>query len=68
MTKDEQLKRITNLMNDLDLKEMIHTELWQEKTRAELWQEIRGLSIDDIEELMWDWYRFIIDIYDTLNM
>ena len=68
MTREEQLKRITNLMNDLDLKEMIHTELWQEKTRTELWQEIRGLSIDEIEELMWCWYRFIIDVYDTLNM
>lgn len=68
MTREEQLKRITKLMNDLDLKEMIHTELWQEKTRTELWQEIRGLSIDEIEELTWSWYCFIIDIYDTLNM
>ena len=67
MTQEEQLKRITDLMNDLDLK-MIHTELWQEKTRTELWQEISGLSIDKIEELMWSWYCFIIDIYDMLNM
>lgn len=63
----DKLKRITDLMNDLDLK-MIHTELWHEKTRTELWQEIKGLSIDDIEELMWDWYSFIIDVYDTLNV
>ncbi len=68
MTAEEQLKRITDLMNNLDLKEMIHTELWQEKTRTELWQEIRRLSIDDIEELTWGWYCFIIDVYCTLNV
>lgn len=67
MTAEEQIKHITDLMNNLDLK-MIHTELWQEKTRMELWQEIRGLSIDDIEVLTWDWYRFIVDVFDTLNM
>lgn len=59
MTDTERIKRITECMRKLDLAEM---------TRDELIQEVRDLSIAEIEDLMWDWYCFIGDVCDTLNM
>lgn len=59
MTAEEQIKRITECMRKLDLDEM---------TRDELIQKIRDLSINEIEDLIWDWYCFIGDVCDTLNM
>jgi hypothetical protein len=59
MTDTERIERITKCLNDLGLAEM---------TRDELVQKIRNLSIAEIEDLMWDWYCFIGDVCDTLNM
>lgn len=59
MTAEEQIKRITECMRKLDLATM---------TQDELIQKVRDLSINEIEDLMWDWYCFISDVCDTLNM
>lgn len=59
MTDTEKIERITECMRKLDLAEM---------TRDELIQEVRDLSIAEIEDLMWEMYCFISDVCDTLNM
>ena len=59
MTDTERINRITECLKDLDLAEM---------TRDELIQEVRDLSIAEIEDLVWEMYCFIGDVCDTLNM
>lgn len=59
MTDTEKIKRIEELLNDLDLADM---------SRNELWRELKSLSFDEIEEEMWHWYCFISDISNVVNM
>ena len=58
MTAEEQIKRIEELMNELDLADM---------TRAEFEEEILKQSINDIKDEMWRMYCFVSDVCYTLN-
>ena len=59
MTDTEQIKRITDLLNDLNLDSM---------TREELESELMDCTFNDIKEEMWRLYCFASDVCDTLNM
>lgn len=58
MTAEEQIKRIAELMNELDIADM---------TRAEFEEEILKQSINDIKDEMWRMYCFVNDVCYTLN-
>lgn len=58
MTNEEQIKRIEELMNELDLADI---------TRAEFEEEILKQSINDIKDEMWRMYCFVSDVCYTLN-
>lgn len=58
MTAEEQIKRIAELMNELDLADI---------TRAEFEEEILKQSINDIKDEMWRMYCFVSDVCYTLN-
>ena len=55
----ERIERITNFLNELDLKDM---------NREELEIEIEGHSINELKYEAWRWYCFISDVCNTLNM
>jgi hypothetical protein len=59
MTDTERIERITECIGELHLPEM---------TRDELMQKVRGLSINDIEDFIWDMYCFVNDVCYTLNI
>jgi hypothetical protein len=58
MTAEEQIKRIAELMNELDLADM---------TRTEFEEEFPKQSINDIKDEMWRMYCFVSDVCYTLN-
>lgn len=59
MTAEEQIKRITKLLNDMDLDTI---------TRTEFEKEFPNQSINEIKDEMWRLYCFASDVCDTLNM
>ena len=59
MTDNERIERITECLQILDYPEM---------TRDELMQKVRNLSINDVEDFIWDMYCFVNDVCYTLNM
>ena len=59
MTDTERIERITECLQKLALPEM---------TRDELMQKVRNLSINDVEDFIWDIYCFVEDICYTLNL
>lgn len=60
MTDAEQIKRITKLLNDLNLRTMTREELASEM--------MNDCTFKDIEYAMWFLYCFASDVRDTLNM
>jgi hypothetical protein len=58
MTAEEQIKRITDIVNDLSLDDM---------TEDNLYWELRSQSFDEIFENMWQLCNVIGEIADTLN-
>lgn len=58
MTAEEQIKRITDIVNELNLDEM---------TEDNMWVEMRGKSFNEIFDDMWELYTAIGDIVDVLN-
>jgi hypothetical protein len=58
MTAEEQIKRITEIINDLSLNNM---------TEASLYWELRSQSFDEIFENMWQLCSVIGEIADVLN-
>ena len=59
MTDTERIERITECLQKLALPEM---------TRDELMQKVRNLSINDVEDFIWDMYCFVDDVCYTLNL
>ena len=59
MTDTERIKLITKCLHKLHLPEM---------TRDELMQKVRNLSINDVEDFIWDMYCFVNDVCNTLNL
>ena len=59
MMDTERIERITEDVQKLRLPEM---------TRDELVQKVRDLSINEIEDEIWDMYCFFNDVCNTLNM
>jgi hypothetical protein len=59
MTNTERIELITECLGEIHLDEM---------TRYELMQKLRNLSINDIEDFIWDMYCVINDICYTLNL
>lgn len=59
MTPEEQIKRITKLLNELSLDEITYEEFEEEFLKG---------SINDIKEEMWLLYCFANDVCYTLNM
>lgn len=59
MTAEEQIKRITKLLNDMSLDTI---------TRTEFEEEFPNQSINEIKDEMWRLYCFASDVCDTLNM
>lgn len=59
MTAEEQIRRITGLLNDLDLSDMC---------REEYEVEFMEQSVNDIKDEMWRMYCFASDVCNTLNM
>jgi hypothetical protein len=62
MTDTERIERITECIGELDLFDL------PEMTRDELMQKVRNLSINDIDDFIWDMYCFVNDVCYTLNM
>ena len=58
MTQKEKLNRISKLVDDLDLGDV---------SRHQLWEEMRGLSLNELEELIWELYCFAKDIQNTIE-
>lgn len=59
MKAEEQIKRITKLLNDISLDTI---------TRTEFEEEFPKQSINEIKDEMWQLYCFASDIRDTLIM
>ena len=59
MTDEKRIKRITKLLNDLDLDVMTYDEYME---------SIYNQSVKDIVDGLWQFYCFANDIRDTLNM
>ena len=59
MTAEEQIQRITGLLNALDLADMC---------REEYEEEFMNQSVNDIKDEMWQLYCFASDVCNTLNM
>ena len=59
VTAEEQIKRITKLLNDMSLDTI---------TRTEFEKEFPKQSIVEIMDEMWRLYCFASDVCDTLNM
>ncbi len=59
MTDTERIEKITKSMQDLRISEM---------TRDELIDEVHNMTINEIDDFVYDMYHFVSDICDTLNM
>ena len=59
MTAEEQIKRITELLNDLSLDDV---------SREEYEKEIMKQSLNDIIDELWMLYCFVEDVCYTLNL
>lgn len=59
MTAEEQIERITKLLNDMSLDTI---------TRTEFEEGFSEQSINEIKDEMWRLYCFASDVCDTLNM
>lgn len=59
MTAEEQIKRITGLLNDLCLDDLCYEEYEKEFMKA---------TINDLKDELWIMYCFANDVCDTLNM
>ena len=59
MTAEEQIRRITGLLNDLDLVDMC---------REQYEEEFMDQSVNDIKDELWEMYCFASDVCNTLNM
>lgn len=59
VTDTERIERITKCLQKLGYPEM---------TRDELMEKVRNLSINEIEDEIWDMYCFVNDVCNTLNM
>jgi len=58
MAPEEQIKRITGLLNELDLDDMCYEEYETEFMKQ---------SVNTIKEEMWRLYCFVNDVCNTLN-
>lgn len=59
MTAEEQIKRITQILREHDFRDF---------TRESMDDEIELSTISDIKDAMWEYYCFVSDVCDTLNM
>lgn len=59
MTAEEQIMRLTKLLNELDLTDV---------TQDEMIKTLHNLSFNEIVEEMWQLYCFASDVCVTLNM
>ena len=59
MTAEEQIKRITELLNDLSLDDV---------SREEYEKQIMKQSLNDIIDELWEFYCFVEDVCNTLNL
>lgn len=59
MTAEERIKRITGLLNDLDLDAMCYEEYETEFMKQ---------SVNNLKDEMWRLYCFASDVCDTLNI
>ena len=59
MTAEEQIKRITKLLNDMDLNDVSY---------AKFEEMFMKQSINDIRDELWRMYCFTEDVCITLNM
>lgn len=59
MTPEEQIKRITELLNDLSLDDV---------SREEYEKQIMKQSLNDIIDELWEFYCFAEDVCNTLNL
>ena len=58
MKDKEKIEKITNIIDDLNLRDM---------TSNELWRETNGKSFREIFDELWELYSAIGDIADILN-
>ena len=59
MTPEKQIKRITELLNDLSLDDV---------SREEYDKQIMKQSLNDIIDELWEFYCFAEDVCNTLNL
>lgn len=59
MTPEQQIARITEIINENDFAEV---------TKAKFEEAFNDMSIREIKETIWELYRFMSDIVDTINM
>ena len=59
MTDTEQIKRITQILREHDFVTF---------TKEELFNEVEDSTISEIKDAMWEYYCFMSDVSDTLDM
>lgn len=59
MTTEQQIARITEIINENDFAEV---------TKAEFEEAFDDMSITEIKETIWKLYCFMSDVVDTINM
>ena len=59
MTAEEQIERITQILREHSFNTF---------TKDELFDEVDNSTISEIKDAMWEYYCFMSDVCDTLNM